>query len=138
MEWLTVLAVKKSCFSLTVHFYIKENENERQPFYIFRCTTALLYLYFFIKDFNASFQTKLAFPIYRLLLKCTYRVSYIEMSLFKWFWGVEGSKNFVSLKACSVVVGIWLLTLTSHASAKGWPPQPLKARVPNITEKMNF
>ena len=27
------------------------------------------------------------------LLFLSYRVSYIEMSVFKWFWGVEGSKN---------------------------------------------
>ena len=49
-------------------------------------------------------------------------------------------KNFVdlSLKACSVVVGILLLTLMSHKTAKGWPPQPLKERVPNITEKLDF
>ena len=49
-------------------------------------------------------------------------------------------KNFVdlSLKACSVAMGILLLTLIFHTSAKGWPPQPLKERVPNITEKLDF
>ena len=48
--------------------------------------------------------------------------------------------NFVdfSLKSCSVAAGIWLLTLIFHKSAKGWPPQPLKERLPNITAILGF
>ena len=48
--------------------------------------------------------------------------------------------NFVdfSSNTCSGAMGIWLLTLIFHTSAKGWPPQPLKERVPNIIEKMVF
>ncbi len=43
-----------------------------------------------------------------------------------------------SLKACSVAMGILILTLIFHISAKGWPPQSLKERVPNIIEKLDF
>ena len=43
-----------------------------------------------------------------------------------------------SLKACSGVMGILLLTLIFHTSAKGWPLQPLKEGVSNIIEKLDF
>ena len=59
-----------------------------------------------------------------------YRVSHIEMCDCKWFWGEEGS----------IILLIFLssLNLIFHTSSKGWPPQPLKERVPNIIEKFNF
>ena len=53
--------------------------------------------------------------------------------MFESKW-INNSADF-SLKAA---VEIWLLTLMYHTSAKGWPSQPLKERVPNIREKLDF
>ena len=39
---------------------------------------------------------------------------------------------------CLGAMGIWLLTFIFHTSAKGWPPQPLKEKGPNIIEKLDF
>ena len=43
--------------------------------------------------------------------------------------------NFIDFPviAWSGAMGIWLLTLRFHKSDIGWPPQPLKERMPNIT-----